>query len=157
MMQEVLLRELHKNDEGMLYDMLYHSIFVLEGREAPPRDIVYAAELSKYVKDFGTASDMGYGAFDMAKPIGAAWLRCIKGYGYVNDASPELSIAVIPDYRGKGIGTLLLEHLLTKAKTKFSSVSLSVWASNPALRLYQRFGFEKVQEKGNEVTMLKTF
>jgi ribosomal-protein-alanine N-acetyltransferase len=45
-------------------------------------------------------------------PIGAAWLRLWskdeQGYGFVDVHTPELSMAVRPEFRGQGIGTLLL-------------------------------------------------
>ena len=40
-------------------------------------------------------------------PIGAAWLRLLKGdergYGHVDDETPELGMAVLPAYRGRGV------------------------------------------------------
>lgn len=154
-----MLRALDENDEAILYEMLYQSIFVPKGSEPPARDVVYLPELSKYVAGFGTPNDIGYVALYQANPIGAAWLRRLdfpsKGYGYVNDETPELSIALLPDHRGKGIGTALLEHLLETAKTRYHHISLSIWKENPAFRLYLRFGFEVVKENDQDVVMLK--
>ncbi len=54
--------------------------------------------------------------------------------------------AVIVDekFRGKGIGTKLLRELMTLAKERFhiELLHLEVYAGNPAIRLYERFGFE---------------
>jgi ribosomal protein S18 acetylase RimI-like enzyme len=150
------LRVLGAKDEAVLYEVLYQAIFVPKGSAPPDRDIVYSPELGKYVKDFGKSDDIGYGAFDKEKAVGAAWLRRLKnGYGYVNDETPELTMAVMPGYRSQGIGTVLLEHLFDKAKGCYPSVSLSVWRINSAFRLYQRFGFEVVRELQDEVVMLK--
>lgn len=149
------LRKLDKNDEAILYELLYQAIFVPEGRVPPAREVVHLPELSKYVKDFGRPGDLGLAAFDKQKLMGAVWLRQLKGYGYVNDETPELTMAVVPEYRGQGIGTFLLEHLFEHAKETYNSISLSVWRVNPALRLYQRFGFEIVKELQDEVVMLK--
>jgi len=58
-------------------------------------------------------------------------------------------MAVSPEYRGQGIGTLLLNEMVKKAKdTGFTSVSLSVDPSNSALRLYERHGFVKIGVDG---------
>jgi ribosomal protein S18 acetylase RimI-like enzyme len=153
------LRRLEPNDEAILYEMLYQAIFVPEGGEPPAREIVYQPQLSKYVKDFGKVSDRGYVAFDNKEPIGATWLRLLsrdnKGYGYVNDETPELTIAVMPGYQGQGIGTALLEHLFKEAKENYQSISLSVWRENPVYRLYQRLGFETIKQNENDVVMLK--
>jgi hypothetical protein len=46
-----------------------------------------------------------------------------------------------------------LEHLLRAADERHGAVSLSVSASNPALRLYRRFGFAEVVDGGPSLTM----
>ena len=93
--------------------------------------------------------------------IGAVWLRMFKssnpGYGYINDYIPELSIAVLPQYRGQGIGTHLLTKLFSQVKNQFSAVSLSVSLNNPAFRLYCRFGFEVFAQHNDSLTMKKNF
>jgi len=54
----------------------------------------------------------------------------------------ELGILVHRDYRGRGIGTRLLEEALRQARSKFEIVYLSVWTKNEvAMRLYGRMGF----------------
>src|ERR687897_597061 len=79
---------------------------------------------------------------------GAAWWRLLtaetKGYGYVDDATPELAIAVSPGHRGRGLGGRMLRELLDAARASFDAVSLSVRADNPAVRLYERAGFRTV-------------
>jgi ribosomal protein S18 acetylase RimI-like enzyme len=149
------LRKLSQNDEAILYAMLYHAVFVPKGDTPPARDIVDSPELTKYIVGFGKTGDMGYAAFVEEKVVGAAWLRQLRGYGYVDDETPELTVAVIPECRGSGLGTVLLEHLFESAKAKYQHVSLSVWRINPAFRLYQRFGFEVVRDLQDEVVMLK--
>ncbi|WP_310410416.1 GNAT family N-acetyltransferase [Chamaesiphon sp. OTE_8_metabat_110] len=110
--------------------------------------------LALYALNWGRMGDLGYVAsIDDKSHTGAAWLRLWlgeeKGFGYVNDEIPELAIAVLPDYRGQGIGTKLLRHILGTAKINYPAVSLSVQANNPVVRLYERTGFMKVP--GSEV------
>jgi GNAT superfamily N-acetyltransferase len=153
------IRPVEDGDEPALWEMLYHAIHVPPGSERPPRDVVRRPELARYVQDWGRDGDMGYLAVEAAtgQPAGAAWLRLLsgesKGYGYVDEATPELSIAVLPGFRGRGIGTLLLRRLLGMAAGRYPAVSLSVSAGNPARRLYERLGFEPVAEDGGSVTM----
>ena len=67
-------------------------------------------------------------------------------------------MAVFDGYRGRGFGTQLMQLLIDSLRDGgFGKVSLSVDRRNPALRLYERFGFEVVREKGNAFTMVKTF
>lgn len=59
--------------------------------------------------------------------------------------SHQCLFAIIVDeaYRGKGVGTKLLENLIELAKTKFAIeiLHLEVYEGNPAIRLYEKFGF----------------
>lgn len=54
-------------------------------------------------------------------------------------------ICVSPDYQGKGIGTLIMNHLIDKIKHhEFISIGLFVWEGNEsASEFYKKFGFEK--------------
>ena len=149
-------------DEPFLWEMVYQAIYVPPGVTPPPRDILDHAELRRYVQGWGRPSDLGVLAVDRetSQPIGAAWLRLLtgdnKGYGYVDETTPELTIAVLPAYRGKGLGTALLSHLLTMAQGSYPAVSLSVSPANPALRLYQRLGFAVVGACGTSLTLRST-
>ncbi len=53
------------------------------------------------------------------------------------------NVAVLPPYRGRGVGALLLTHVMTEAaRAGARRATLEVRASNtPALRLYERLGF----------------
>lgn len=112
------------------------------------------SDLARYVIDWGRKGDMGAIAETGDGAIGAAWLRLWsdgdRGYGYLSDEIPELAIALILDYRGQGIGTALLEHVIQAASGRYPAISLSIRADNPALRLYERLGFKPVA--GTEVT-----
>jgi ribosomal protein S18 acetylase RimI-like enzyme len=98
-------------------------------------------------------------AIERTGPVGAAWYRLFAaseaGYGFVDEETPELSIAVVPGRRGRGYGDELLTALLERArKSGFERVSLSVEPDNPALKLYERHGFRQVGEKGGSLTMV---
>jgi ribosomal protein S18 acetylase RimI-like enzyme len=157
--QDYVIRPLTPADEPLLWDMLYYAIYVSEGQAPPEHDVVKQPELATYVAGWGQESDIGFVALDGEgkQPLGAAWLRLLKGdskgFGYVDEATPELSMAVLPEYRGRGIGTRLLTRLLQVAANHHSAVSLSVDTDNPALRLYRRLGFEVVGTSGTSLTM----
>jgi ribosomal protein S18 acetylase RimI-like enzyme len=82
-------------------------------------------------------------AFDEATPVGVA--VCFVGFSTFL-ARPLINIhdlAVIPDYRGRGIGQLLLEGVEAKGRELgCCKLTLEVREDNHrAQRLYQRFGF----------------
>src|SRR5262245_52577210 len=157
----VAIREASTADEPFLWEMLYHSLYVPDGGAPFDREILTRPGIARYVEEWGRPGDVGLIAVDSTSgdAVGAAWLRLFpvleKGYGYVGDNIPELAIAVLPEHRGHGIGTSLLARLLEIAGATYEAVSLSVSTENPAQRLYERIGFERVGISGNSVTMLK--
>ena len=73
------------------------------------------------------------------------------GRVYVDRAKKEIrivDIALLPEFRGSGIGTELLHGLLEEARAAGKSVSIHVERFNRALQLYQRLGFKQVEDKG---------
>jgi ribosomal protein S18 acetylase RimI-like enzyme len=139
--------------------MLYQALYVPPGQPPFPRDIVYEPNLSRYVQGWGRADDLGFVALADGKPLGAVWLRLLPpdqpGFGYVDETTPELSIALLPAYRGRGIGTQLLTHLLDHIQSRYNAVCLSVSPDNPAKRLYERLGFDVVGKNGASLTLVK--
>ncbi|MGC9312075.1 MAG: GNAT family N-acetyltransferase, partial [Sediminispirochaetaceae bacterium] len=91
------------------------------------------------------------------KRIGAVWLRYFdsarRGYGYIGNDIPEMSIAVVPEKRGMGVGTALIDTLLQYAAGRIRTISLSVDPGNPAVRLYKRFGFVECGTSGDSIIM----
>lgn len=149
-------------DEPFLWDMLYLAIYIPEDEPQLPRKILEKPDIAHYARHWGQRpGDLGLKAVETAtgKPVGAAWLRLLQqpdpGYGYVNASTPELSIALLPGYRGQGLGELLITSLLEEASRTFAAVSLSVSPENPAARLYRRLGFEVVSQSDSSLTMLK--
>ncbi|HYG24788.1 MAG TPA: GNAT family N-acetyltransferase [Verrucomicrobiae bacterium] len=70
---------------------------------------------------------------------------------YVHRTQEEIrvmDIALLPEFRGKGIGTLLLNQLFAEGRSSGKSVGIHVEIFNPAVRLYQRLGFRKMADKG---------
>ena len=59
-----------------------------------------------------------------------------------------IDIALIPEHRGAGIGTKLLKELQEEARAAGKTLSIHVEQFNPARRLYERLGFQQVEEKG---------
>jgi ribosomal protein S18 acetylase RimI-like enzyme len=141
------------SDQSFITEMQYAAFFVPPGGAPFPRSILDDPAIVKYHRDFGSRpGDVGVVALDDAgRRLGAAWVRLVEGYGFVDRETPELGIAVVDGVRGQGIGTALLEELLARVPR----CSLSVDRRNPAMRLYERLGFEAVTDDGDAVTMLR--
>jgi GNAT superfamily N-acetyltransferase len=116
--------------------------------------------LSKYALGFIPGRDWGFAALESDKVIGVAWVQFFSeispGYGFVDSETPELSINVDKGSRGKGVGSQLLEAILSNARELgCPSISLSVEDGNPARRLYEKFGFMPAGREGNSEKMIR--
>ena len=172
-MSKYQLRPATAADQDLLRHMLHLAIFVPPGMEPPPASIIADPAIARYAAHWGqrpgdlglVASESGHDAgaaqdigavqgIGAAQDIGAAWLRYFTtdepGFGFVDAATPELTIAIEPAHRGQGVGTQFMAQLFQDAG---GPVSLSCDPRNPAYRLYRRFGFAPVP--GNERTLLR--
>lgn len=147
-MVDFKIREITPANYPLLEDFLYNAIFIPEGEEWPPREIIFQPEIYIYIKDFGLDSDCGVVAEQEGKLIGAAWTRIIPAYGHLDENTPELAISVLPDYRSYGVGTLLMNRLFELLRERgYKRTSLSVQRNNPAVRFYERLGYKITDEK----------
>jgi len=145
-----MLRPVNKHDVRFLRDMLRHAYHwrLSEAAERP----VY-----RYVRNWGRPGDAGVLALEGPHAYGAAWYRLFTadepGFGFVDEKTPELTIAVVPSRRGKGAGRELLEALLQQARADgFEAISLST--DREQVGWYEGFGFETVAELPHAVTMV---
>ena len=76
------------------------------------------------------------------QPIGRLWIDEWK------DQIRLVDIALMPEWRGSGIGSRLLRDVLARGTAVGKPVTIHVEGFNPALRLYQRLGFEHVDTNG---------
>ena len=65
-----------------------------------------------------------------------------------NDQFRLVDIALLPEWRGSGIGSALVRGVLARGAAAGKPVTIHVESFNPALRLYQRLGFEHVDSNG---------
>ena len=151
-----IIRKIRPEEYSLLREFLYQAIYLLVGVDPPPRSVVDLPELQVYIADFDTRpGDHCIVAEAAGKVVGAAWCRIMADYGHIDNGTPSLAISLLPEYRGLGIGTRLLNDLLLLLQEHgYLRASLSVQKENPALRLYQRTGFRIVAERGTEYLML---
>ncbi len=141
------------DDDGFLRKMLYEAA-AWNPDWLKERLIEALADpvLERYHRDWGRAGDAGVVAELDGEPVGAAWYRLFTseqpGYGFVDEKTPELGIAVAPLHRRRGIGETLLRALMVQAREDgFHALSLSVAVHNRSRMMYERVGFARVREE----------
>lgn len=151
------MRPIRDGEIDLLRDFLYEAIFVPEGVVAPPKDVIDIPQLRVYIEDFGRRKDdCCLVAEYEGKVIGAVWTRIMNDYGHVDDNTPSLSISLYPEYRHRGIGTLLMKEMIALLESKgYAQVSLSVQKANYAVGLHKKLGFVTVIETEEEYVMVK--
>ena len=150
------IRTILEGEDSLLQDFLYEAIFVPEGVSAPPKSIINQPELQVYIADFGKKKDdIGLIAEVDKKAVGAVWVRIMNDYGHIDNDTPSFAISLYKDYRGFGIGTNLMKEMLRILKGRgYKQASLAVQKANYAVRMYQKIGFEIVDENEEEYIML---
>lgn len=143
------------NSGPILSDFLYEAIFIPEGMDKPPKSIIERPELQVYIKDFGKADDWCFVVEIKEKIVGAVWVRIMNDYGHIDDETPSFAISLYEEYRNMGIGTALMRDMLEFLKNKgYKRTSLSVQKINYAVRMYQKVGFEVIDENEEECIMV---
>lgn len=150
------IRLVDESDVETLWLAVYYASHSDEEPGVAPGHIRSDRDLAPFVERWGRTGDVGVVAVDESgQPAGAAWLRVMDSspaaVDTAGDAAAELVIAVFPEYRGRGVGEDLLRRLLKVAKDHHSLVVLSARVGNPAVRLYERHGFETTTEITNRI------
>ncbi|MGN0496180.1 MAG: GNAT family N-acetyltransferase [Lachnospiraceae bacterium] len=150
------IRKINGNEYKLLNDFLYEAIFIPEGVETPPREIINAPELQVYVQDFGTQKDdICFVAEVEGKIVGAVWVRIMDDYGHVEEDVPSFAISLYKEYRRHGIGTAMMKQMITELKSRgYKKTSLAVQKENYAVKMYKNVGFEIVDENDEEYIMV---
>lgn len=76
------------------------------------------------------------------QPVGRLYVQRIRTEIHVID------ISLLPQYRGQGIGSQLLNGIMKEGAESDRPVTMYVERFNPALRLYVRLGFRQVSDQG---------
>ena len=154
------VRDLRADETPFLEQMLYTALAWRPDVELPAREWVLAhPQVVVFHAGWGRAGDVGLVGEETGEPIGLAWYRFFTneehGEGYVDEATPELAIAVVDGYRGRGVGRLLMESIHARARADgVEQISLSVDRDNPARRLYERLGYVDLEPDDEDGRMV---
>jgi ribosomal protein S18 acetylase RimI-like enzyme len=100
----------------------------------------FNAQTADYQKNYPAAS------FQIIERNGVAAGRLLVLRS--DEAVHVIDISLLPEHRRAGIGAKLLKELQDEARAAGKKLSIHVEQFNPALRLYQRLGFQQIEEKG---------
>ena len=157
---EIAVRDAGADDVEHVRWCLYTAFTWTPERLKYPFELVMAQpEAVLYYRDWGRQGDLGVVATASDEVVGVAFCRRFTaddhGHGYVDAETPELAVAVAETWRGRGIGTRLIDELATAARLAgFARLSLSVDSDNPAVRLYERIGFQEVSRDREGIRMI---
>lgn len=160
MNSNIKVRELLPSEIYLLEDMLYEAIYQPDENNLIPRSVLTIPEVNAYIKDFGEKTNDYCLVADLdGEIVGAVWVRIIsgeiKGYGYMDDETPEFAISLFKKFRNQGIGTRLMEEMINYLRNAgYKQTSLSVQKENYAVKLYLKLGFKIISENDEDYTML---
>ena len=158
-MNNYVIREIHSDEIHLLEDFLYEAIYQPDGSNLLPRSIIEEPQISVYIDGWGEKDDLCLVAEVQDRIVGAVWTRIlageIKGYGNVDDETPEFAISLFKEYRNQGIGTNLMKSMIGLLKEMgYQKTSLSVAKDNYASKMYKDLGFKVVNENEDDFLML---
>lgn len=157
--EELVVRPLKLEEYPLLEDFLYDAIYLPEGTAPLPKEIIRQPELAIYMEDFGRPGDFCLAAEADGQVVGAVWTRILagetKGYGNIDEHTPEFAISVKKEFRRRGIGRKLMWEMLVLLKEQgYKRTSLSVNKENYAFSMYRKLGFRVVEEQEEDYRML---
>lgn len=166
-MAELAVRRARPTDVEALWLVLYYASWSQHQDGVTHDDIRDDPYLARYVQGWGRRGDLGVIGEKGGDLVGAAWVRLLVGeeqndISFVDAETPELAIAVLPGWEGNGHGTTLMRELIARSRGVYPGMVLTVREVNPAVRLYERLGFQTVDRVVNRVgtdslKMLLTF
>jgi ribosomal protein S18 acetylase RimI-like enzyme len=100
----------------------------------------FEAQTRHYDEYYGDASRMVVERDGV--PAGRLYLQ------HRDDEIRVVDIALLPEHRGAGLGSMLMSQVIGEARRTRRAVRIHVERENRALRLYRRLGFRQIEDKG---------
>jgi ribosomal protein S18 acetylase RimI-like enzyme len=151
-------RPLVREDQDQVWRWLHIALWDPPPAGLRPIEVLQSSGVRIYAEDWGRTSDIGVVAVVDDQDAGACWMRLLPadvGAAFVDEATPQLGIALEPQYQHRGYGGSLMMAALSEAwSAGRPQVSLTVHPQNPAIALYERCGFRKIGLRGGYHLML---
>lgn len=153
------IRPIKTDEIPLLSDFLYQAIFQRDGSDPLPRSVVERPEIKVFIENYGKKDDHCLVAVVENNIAGAVWTRilsgAVKGFGNVDEQTPEFAISLYKEYRGMGIGTRLMLDMLALLREKgYKQASLAVQKDNYVVKMYENVGFTIIDENDQEYIMV---
>jgi ribosomal protein S18 acetylase RimI-like enzyme len=147
MSHQLTFRPIDENDQPFLFELYattrHDELAQTEWTDFEKENFLrqqFIAQHQFYTEQFTTAE---FHIIEMEhEPIGRLYMD------YRKDEHRIIDIALLPEYRNQGIGSQLLEDIIQKAEKADKPVRIHVEKYNPALNLYNRFGFVTIGDTG---------
>jgi len=139
---------LRSSEQYLAKELLYYAAHLDKG-DKPLSDF---PKLQQYEEHFGSYNgDIGVYILADAKVAGAAWVRVLaNGMAYLNEDAPELTLAIKPDFKRKGIAHALMQQLFIETSKLYSQMSVSVRDIPAVISFYEKLGFTKCENTEHE-------
>lgn len=151
-MQDITYRPIEESDSSFLFDVYASAQQEELALSGWPKRLQegflrqqFEAEKMFFTEQFSQA-DLRIVLFE-GEPIGRLYLD--KKVSEIE----VLDIALLPEYRNRGIGTELIRDILEEAQECNKAVHIHVRRRNPSVRLYYRLGFYRIADDGNNCLM----
>lgn len=146
------LRPYAMEDDAFLYE-LYCSTRIDEvaslGWSDAQRDMFFRLQFQARQQSFRVHENISDHRIILIEEHSAGHLLIYR----LDDEIRLADIALLPQYRNRGAGAILIRELQSEAEAAGLPLRLHVTHTNPALRLYERLGFVKVLDTGTHFRM----
>ena len=154
----LVFRPLVPADQAVLWHWLHVALWDPPPAGPRPIEVLQLPPVRIYAEEWGRASDVGVVAQVDGVDAGACWMRLLPegvGLAYVDERTPQLGIALEPEFQHKGYGRPMMQAALDAARAAgYTQVSLTVHPENPAIAMYERCGFRKSGLRGTYHLMI---
>ncbi len=146
----MIFQKITKSDIELQKNLLFVALWTPKDEPKHDRKVLELPHISEYFESWGKRDDLGFFVFSNdGHSVGIIQARIKSSQNGKYSNYPEIAIAVLPEYCGEGVGSLLMDKLISEIGNNYDGLRLGVHPKNEvAIKLYEKFGFV-VYETGN--------